>query len=145
MMLSDIHGHLRAALVATRIWDRIEVAEDIDAVGELAGQLDNGSLIIAPWRERADRQALAAGGFRQRVAVQFLTGVVIRHYDDFLGEARALQFDTYLRQLETALAGWYPPSGCAGCELVGGESSPVTKGVSIYVQIWETARFLTGA
>ena len=143
-MLAGIHAHLKSALNGP-IWDRIEVAEDIDAVGDLAGQLGNGSLIIAPWRERAEDQTLASGGFRQRVALQFLTGVVLRHYDDFLGQARALQFDTYLRGLEAALAGWEPPGGISPCQLVGGESSPVSKGVSIYVQTWETARFLTGA
>ncbi|WP_347268178.1 hypothetical protein [Paracoccus sp. (in: a-proteobacteria)] len=143
-MLAEIHDHLRTAL-AGPIWGRIEVAEDIDAVADLAGQLDSGSLIVAPWREQAGNQILASGGFRQRVAMQFLAGVVLRHYDDFLGQARALQFDTYLRGLEAALAGWEPPGGISPCQLVGGESSPVSKGVSIYVQTWETARFLTGA
>lgn len=143
-MLAEIYARLTSLLPPAH-WDRIEVAEDIDAVADLAGQLDNGSLIIAPWREQAADQSLASGGFRQRIAVQFLTGVVIRHYDDFLGAARALQFDAYLRALESALAGWEPASAISPCQLVGGESSPVTKGVSIYVQTWETARFLTGA
>lgn len=143
-MLSEIRARL-TAMLSSQIWDRIEVAEDIDAVSDLAGQLESGSLIIAPWRERASDQSLVSGGFRQRIATQFLTGVVIRHYDDFLGEARALQFDTYLRELETALAGWEPPSAISPCQLVSGESSPVISGVSIYVQTWETARFLTGA
>lgn len=143
-MLAAIHDHLRDQL-SDLIWGRIEVAEDIDAIADLAGQLDSGSLIIAPWRERAADQSLASGGFRQRIAMQFLAGVVLRHYDDFLGQARALQFDTYMRGLEAALAGWEPPGGMSPCQLVGGESSPVSKGVSIYVQTWETARFLTGA
>ena len=143
-MLAEIHAHLKATLTAP-LWSQIEVAEDIDAVADLAGQIDNGSLVIAPFRELASEQSLATGGFRQRVAIQFLAGVVIRHYGDFLGEARALQFDTYLRGLESALAGWEPPSAISPCQLVSGESSPVIKGVSIYVQTWQTARFLTGA
>ena len=48
-------------------------------------------------------------------------------------------------EYNAALAGWEPPGTISPCELVEGESSPIEKGVSIYVQTWETARFLTGA
>ena len=141
-MLADIHDRLRLSLPGER-WDTVAVAEDIDVMSALAGQLPDRSLIIMPWRERAGAQQLATGGFRQRVEVQFATGIVIREYDQFMGGDRALRFDEMKRDVEAALAGWEPPSGGEPCELVGGESSPVTKGVSIFVQTWATARFLT--
>ncbi|RWR28704.1 hypothetical protein D2T29_15850 [Sinirhodobacter populi] len=144
-MLAGIHGHLREVLIPTERWDAIEVAEDIDAMAARAGQVNDGSLILMPWRERAGAQQLATGGFRQRVEVQFATGIVIREYDTFMGGERALRFDALKADVEQALAGWEPPGGIEPCELIGGESSPVTKGVSIFVQTWATARFLTGA
>lgn len=142
-MLAEIHEHLESALPSGH-WDTVAVAEDIDAMSALAGQLPDRSLILMPWRERAGAQSLATGGFRQRVEVQFATGIVIREYDQFMGGDRAVRFDELKRDVEAALAGWEPPSGVEPCELIGGESSPVAKGVSIFVQTWATARFLTG-
>ena len=96
-----------------------------------------------PWRERAEPQPLMTGGFRQRVTFEFATGLVIRHSDDRMGAERAAQFDALKGGIEAVLAGWEPPLS-EPCELIGGESSPITTGVSIYVQTWATARFLTG-
>ena len=90
-------------------------------------------------------QMLVTGGFRQLVMMQVAVGVVIRHYDGLMGGDRALQFDAFKTDLETALAGWEAPGSVDPFELVGGESSPVTTGVSICVQTWSTTRFLTGA
>ena len=139
--------------IVTRLRDRLPEAEtpavvlveDIDALANHAGQVDSGTVIVVPFRERASAQSLAAGHHRQRIAMQFMAGVVIRHYDAFLGAERAVQFDGHLARLEAALAGWELPGTISPCELVEGESSPIEKGVSIYVQTWETARFLTGA
>ena len=78
-------------------------------------------------------------------AKQTKSAATARHYDTVLGAERAVQFDAHLARLEAALAGWEPPGTISPCELVEGESSPIEKGVSIYVQTWETARFLTGA
>ena len=143
-MLAEIHDRLKLGPSATA-FAAVEIAEDIDALAERAGLLDSGSVIVMPWRERAGEQSLATGGHRQRVEVHFAVGIVIRHYDDLMGGDRALQFDAYKSAIETALAGWEPGPDADACELVGGESSPVTKGVSIYVQTWAFARFLTGA
>jgi hypothetical protein len=143
-MLAGILAHLLATLPTER-WAGVEIAEDIDILADLAGQVDSGTAIIMPWKERAGPQQLATGGFRQRVEVQFAVGAVIREYDQFMGAARALQFDALKTDLEQALADWEPPGAIEPCELIGGESSPITKGVSIYVQTWATARFLTGA
>lgn len=143
-MLSEILIHLQAQLLPISRWIAVEIAEDIDAVADLAGRVDSGTAIIMPWRERAGEQQLATGGFRQRVEVQFMVGVVLRDYDQMMGGDRATSFDALKGDLETALAGWEPDSCAEPCELIGGESSPISKGVSIYVQTWATARFLTG-
>lgn len=143
-MLADIHDHLKLRLTDVR-WAGVEIAEDIDALTARAGQVDHGTAIIMPWNEAAAPQALATGGFRQLVMMQVAVGVVIRHYDGLMGGDRAVQFDAFKSDLEAALAGWEAPASVDPFELVGGESSPVTTGVSIYVQTWATTRFLTGA
>lgn len=143
-MFADIVTRLRDQL-PTAETPAVILVEDIDQLADYAGQVDSGSVIVVPFRERASAQSLATGHHRQRVVMQFMTGVVIRYYDEFLGAERAVQFDAHLRRLEVALAGWEPPGAISPCELVEGESSPIDTGVSIYVQTWETARFLTGA
>lgn len=143
-MLAEIESRLSSALTAPK-WAGVSVAEDIDALTDLAGQVEDATAIIMPWKERASPNSLATGGHRQMVEVQFAVGIVVRHYDAAMGADRALKFDALKTDVEAALAGWEPPSGIEGCELIGGESSPIDKGVSIYVQTWATARFLTGA
>jgi hypothetical protein len=123
----------------------VEIAEDIDAMAARAGLVESGSVIVMPYREAAEPNVLATGGHRQRVRVQFLTGIVIRHYDDAMGAERAKGFDDLKLAVEQVLTGWEPDPYAEPCSLVGGESSPVVTGVSIYVQTWETARYLTGA
>lgn len=123
----------------------VEIAEDIDAMADRAGTLETGSVIVMPLREAAEPNVNATGGHRQRVRVQFLTGIVIRQYDDAMGAERAKTFDGFKAAVERALTGWEPDPYADPCSLVAGESSPVSTGVSIYVQTWETARFLTGA
>lgn len=123
----------------------VEIAEDVDALADQAGLVESGTVILMPLREAAEPNVLATGGHRQRVRVQFLTGIVIRQYDDALGAGRAQAFDALKGTVEAALTGWEPEPYAEPCSLVGGESSPVTTGVSIYVQTWETARYLTGA
>lgn len=142
-MLAEIQARLVEQLTDPR-WAGVEIAEDRDALTERAGLVASGTAIVMPWREGASPQALISGGFRQRIEVDFVASFVIRHYDQSMGGERALQFDAYKHDLEQALAGWEPPSAKSECELIAGESSPVTKGVSIYVQTWKTSRFLTG-
>lgn len=141
-MLATLIAHLTARLTDPR-WTGIHAAEEIDALADLAGQIDSGSAIVMSWRERADPNSLITG-FRQPVAVQFLTGIVLREQDQFLGGDRAAAFDAYKADIEAALAGAELPGFETPCELVGGESSPISRGVSIYVHTWETSRFLTG-
>src|SRR5690606_14457791 len=128
---------------ATGRWSQVEVAEDIDALTERAGQIadgDRASAILMPWRERASEQHRSTGGHLQRVETEFAVGIVIRHYDQLMGGARALRFDALKSDVERTLAGWQPTDRCEPCELVGGESSPIDRGVSIYVQTWAAAR-----
>nr|WP_321362600.1 hypothetical protein [uncultured Celeribacter sp.] len=142
-MLAEIRDRLLAKLTDPR-WAGVEIAEDLDALAYSAGQVLSGTAIVMLWREGASPQDLATGGFRQTVEVQFVASFVIREYDGLMGADRALQFDAYKTDLEQALAGWEPPSGNSECELIGGESSPIETGVSIYVETWKTTRFLTG-
>lgn len=122
----------------------VVIAEDIDAMADEAGRVISGSAVITPYRERAGQNTRATGGHLQRVEVQVLVGLVIRSFEDALGEGRAKAFDAPKAEIEAALAGW-EPDGFEPFSLVGGESSPIGEGVSIFVQTWETARFLTGA
>lgn len=142
-MLEQIRTRLGEQLPGSR-WQRFEIAEDIDELIRIAGQIADGSAIVMPWRERAGQQSLSAGGFRQRVETEFAVGMVVRHYSNRMGGERARHFDLLKGDIEEALAGWMPEGFVSPCELIGGESSPITTGVSIYVQTWATARFLTG-
>lgn len=143
-MLAGILSHLRAVL-PTDLTPQVDLVEDVDKLTDWVGQIETGSVVVVPWQELAVANPLASGGFRQRVAVHFLVGVLIRTYDHRMGEERALEFDGHVARLEAALAGWEPPGAIAQCQLVSAESSPLTTGVSFYAQTWETARFLTGA
>ncbi|MBZ4022195.1 hypothetical protein C8J27_11072 [Rhodobacter aestuarii] len=143
-MLSEILAHLQAELPKPA-WAGVEIAEDIDVLAARAGLVEHGTAIIMPWRERAKPQDLMSGGFRQQVEAQFAVGIVVRQYDQLMGADRAIVFDALKKDIEAALAGHILPGTASPCELIGGEASPVTTGVSIYVQTWATTRFLTGA
>ncbi|MDR5655406.1 phage tail terminator protein [Ruixingdingia sedimenti] len=143
-MLAALKTRLETQLPTAR-WCGVEIAEDIDTFTDRAGLVDSGTAIVMPWGEQAQPQQDATGTFRQVVKTVYAIGIVIRHYDHLMGAARALQFDTYKADLEAALAGWEPSGALNPFELVGGESSPVTTGVSIYVQTWACTRILTGA
>lgn len=120
------------------------IAEDIDILSDMAGQVEHGTAIIMPFRERATPPVAYTDATRQLVEDHYAIGIVLRVYDEGLGGDRALAFAAYKADLEQALAGWVPPGSPSDCALLGGESSPITKGVSIYVQTWSIRRFLTG-
>ncbi|ADE84736.1 phage tail terminator protein [Rhodobacter capsulatus] len=143
-MLADLLSHLTSHLSDPR-WAGVDVAENIDALADRAGQVKSGTAIIMPWTETGRPQTLMGGGFRQWVEVQFVVGIVVRLYDGVMGGERAMAFDAYRSDIEAALAGVVIPGFVEPCELVGGETSPISTGVSIYAQTWATARFLTGA
>ena len=128
----------------TRFLVSVEIAEDIEALAE-GVRSPHGTGFVVPFRERAAPNTLSTGGFRQRVAFQFIVAFIVRHAADVKGAERAKAFDGFKRDIEQAIAGWQPQDASEECELVGGESSQLDIGVSIYAQTWETTRFLTGA
>jgi hypothetical protein len=122
----------------------IEVAEDIEAIAE-GTHAATGTAFVVPYRERAKPNSLATGGHRQLIDVQIVVAFLIRDHSDPKGAARAVQFDAFKNDIEQALAGWIADGAAGPFALVGGESSSMGNGVSIYAQTWETTRFLTGA
>jgi hypothetical protein len=142
-MLTELHTHLSAVLPPDD-FSGVEVAEDIDVLREIAGLVLDATVIVMPWGERGSPNQRATGGFLQMVEVQFATGIVQRDFSDRTGAERATRIDALKGGLEAALAGWRIPGFDEPCELIGGETSPIATGVSIYVQTWATTRILTG-
>lgn len=121
----------------------VRPAEDIDAV--MSGTAPrSGMAFVLPYRERAEPNALSTGGFRQKVAVQLLVAFVIRHHDDAKGGKKVAMFDEYKTAVEGALAGWEPAAAEDPLELVSGQAAPLGNSTTVYVQTWETSRFLKG-
>lgn len=138
-MLNLIVERLKAQAA---ILPAVEMAEDLDAIGKGTSR-DSGTTFVIPWREKAKPNALMSGGFRQLVTEQFLTAIILRHHADATGSIRASEFSTFKDAIEQAIAGWEPTDTSDPCELVGGEGTPLGNGASVYVQTWETTRFLT--
>ena len=122
----------------------ISVAEDLDALA--AGTApDHGACFVVPYREKARPNKQGYGDFRQTVDVQFFVAFVVRHHGDVRGKERAKAFDNFKASSEQALAGWEVQPGSNLCALVNSEGTSLGNGASVYVQLWETTRFLTGA
>ncbi len=117
------------------------MAEDLDAVVQ-GLQRDTGTIFVIPFRERAKPNSLATH-FRQIVSEQVLVAVLLRHHGDELGTMKVEQFSPTKDEIEKALAGWEPDGAADPMELVGGEGTPIGNGVTVYIQTWETSRFLT--
>ncbi|MFB2553341.1 phage tail terminator protein [Ensifer soli] len=116
-------------------------AEDVDAIGKGPAPR-NGTVFVLPYREQAEPNELAMGGFEQRVLVQILTAFVVRRHDDAKGGRRVLDFDAIKAAIEGAIAGWAVSPGNDLFELVAGQAGSLGNGVSIYVQTWQTSRVL---
>jgi len=121
----------------------VEFAEDIPAIFEGTAP-NSGDCFIVPHRLRASPNKLATG-YRQHGTEQFLVVTVIRTHNDPTGADRAAEFEAKRSAIETQLGGWEPPSCAEICELVGQENTRLDNNVSVYVQTWETARFVRGA
>ncbi|GAB1477765.1 hypothetical protein MASR2M74_03070 [Paracoccaceae bacterium] len=122
------------------------VVESIEAISASAATAaEDGSLFLAPWRERAKAAPYATGGHRQAVDFQFVTALVLRRYDDPQGGERARDFDAFKSTVEQLLAGWSPELAGFPVSLIGAEGTGLGNGVSIYAQTWQVSRFLTGA
>lgn len=137
-MLSAIVERLREKVSSA---PSIIMAEDLDAVVR-ATQRDSGSIFVIPFRERASPNSLVTG-YRQLVVEQVLIAVLLRHHGDELGTAKAELFSKSKTEIETALSAWEPTDSYEPLELVGGEGTPIGDGVTVYIQTWETSRFLT--
>lgn len=122
----------------------VEVAEEINAIVGRATALPDGAVVLVPVRERAQPQRNATGAHLQAVQFQFAVVTLFREHADPRGEKRALRWDQAKLDLEALLAGWQPAPDIDTCALVSGEASPMGNGVSLFVQVWQTMRYLRG-
>ena len=121
----------------------VEVITSVEALAEMT-QRNSGAGFVAPFRERAKPNQRASGGHLQEVTTQVAVAFLLRSHAVDTGADRVSMFDQHKGDIEAALAGWQPADATDVFELVGGESTALAKGVSIYVQTWETSRILTG-
>lgn len=115
--------------------------EDLEALGKMTSPR-SGTAFVLPYREKGEPNEIATGSFRQLIAFQFLVAFVVRRHDDASGGKKLLTFDVLKEEIEEALAGWVPVRGSAACELVAAQAAPLGNGVSLYVQTWQTSRYL---
>lgn len=141
-MIGEIVARLTAGTAGAL--SSVQVAEDLDAVLKGTAPKQAAAFVI-PHKEQASDNALVSGGFRQRVEVFVIVAFVIRHHADAKGAERATRFDAAKSAIEAALAGWEPGSAVEPMQLVAGEADPAGNGVTLFAQVWKTARFLTGA
>ncbi|TAU06569.1 hypothetical protein ELI55_17785 [Rhizobium ruizarguesonis] len=125
---------------ATALSD-VRTAEDLDALSKGTAP-KSGTAFVLPYRERAEPNELGMGSFRQLVAVQVLVAIVIRKHDDAQGGKRVSGFDALRDSVETALAGWAIASEDQLFELVSAQAAALGNGVTVYVQTWQTSRYL---
>lgn len=122
----------------------VDMAQDLDAI--FAGTApQTGAVYVVPYREKGKPNTLMTGGFMQVIPTQFLVAFVMRVHADPTGAVRAAQFDAVTDAIEAALAGWEPTEDSEPVSFVGGEGTPLSNNVTLYVQTWETTRLLTGA
>ncbi|QQM29051.1 hypothetical protein JET14_11940 [Martelella lutilitoris] len=122
----------------------VELAENLDALAR-GTAAKSGTAFLVPWSERGGDNMIATGGFRQLVDAQFLVAVVIRYHADAKGADRVALFESMKASIEGVLAGWQYDEHAEPMALVGGESSPLGNNVTVYVQTWQTSRYLEGA
>nr|WP_245423531.1 hypothetical protein [Rhizobium subbaraonis] len=116
-------------------------AEDLDALAKGTAPRA-GTVYVIPYRERAEPNELATGAFRQFVLVQILVAFVVRRHDDTKGGKRIAGFDAFKNAIERALCGWAIEPSSEPFELVAGQAAPFGNGVTVYVQTWQTSRYL---
>ncbi|NRF12164.1 phage tail terminator protein [Agrobacterium pusense] len=119
----------------------VKFAEDLDVVAK-GVQRASTTTFVVPQPEKASPNRLATG-HRQLVQVRFLVATILRYHSDITGKMRAEEFDRFKGEIEDALTGWEPTDASDPCSLVGTEPTPMPNGVTIFVGIWETSRYLT--
>ena len=137
-MIQDVIDRLTAN---TTTLTAVLPAEDIDALSKGTAPR-SATAFVLPYRERGEPNEFMSGTFRQLVAVQFLVAFVIRRHDDAKGGKRVSLFDAIKADIETALAGWLIDPHGEPCELVAAQAAPLGNGVTVYVQTWQTSRYL---
>lgn len=138
-MLALFETHLRNS----GLFSDVIVAESTDMISGRATAAEDGAVVLVPWREKGRPMVDATYSFRQIIDVQVVTALVSRLHDDPRGGGRALVFDARRALTEELLSGWQPLPESESVSLVGAEGHSVSQGVSIYVQTWQTTRFLT--
>ncbi len=137
-MIGDIVTRLKTRATELKaVW----TAEDLAALQKGAAPRD-GDCFVVPGPESGERNPFSTGAFRQLVTVQFLVAFIIRHAADAKGGERVSKFDVYKASIEAALAGWLPTPDSDPCELVSGQGRPLSNGATVYVQTWQTTRYL---
>lgn len=137
-MIQDVIERLKA--MAPSLKD-VRPAEDIAALSQGVAP-PSGTAYVLPYRELAQPNDIGMGGFRQYVGVQLLVAFVLRKHDDAKGGGKVTMFDTYKTEIELALAGWSTDPKNDLFELVSAKAAPLGNGAAIYVQTWQTSRFL---
>lgn len=137
-MIGDVVARLKARATELKA---IGTAEDLAALQKGTAPRD-GECFVVPFTESAEPNPFSSGAFRQLVKVQFLVAFVIRHAADAKGGERVSKFDVYKASIEAALAGWQPTGESDPCELLSGRGQPLTNGATVYVQTWQTTRYL---
>ncbi len=140
-MIQDVLDRLKAQ---TTLFKAFLTAEDLDALSQGVKPAAN-SLFVLPYGEDAQEPELATGGFRQLVLVQILVVFFVRIHDDAKGAKRSSAFDAAKAEIEQALAGWAINASDDLFHLVSGRSAPLGNSTSVYVQTWQTSRYLEAA
>ena len=140
-MLNAVYQHL----LVSAAFPSVEVAEEINAIVGRATAAIDGTVFVVPVREKARPPRYATGGHTQTVDIQFATAILFREHGDPRGAGRALAFDARKAAVEQQLVGWQVDTGGDICALVSGDSTHLGNGVSIYIQLWQTTRYLIGA
>lgn len=105
----------------------------------------HGTAYVLPYREKGEPTEQSTGGYRQFVAVQLLVAFVVRKHDDVKGGKKVLDFDGLKTSIEGALAGWAVAPQNDLFELVAAQAGSLGNGASVYVQTWQTSRYIRKA
>ncbi|SIR42832.1 hypothetical protein SAMN05880590_13110 [Rhizobium sp. RU35A] len=136
-MISSVIARLQAETTLTDVLP----AEDLETLSK-GTQPKNRTVFVLPFRDLAQPNTFAAGGFRQSIEAYIIVAFLIRRYDDARGGKRASEYEQTRDEIENALAGWQWDASEEPFELVSGQSSAFGTAATIYAQTWKTTRTL---
>ena len=137
-MINEIVARLKSH--ATALAD-VQPAEQLEALSQGTAPR-HGAAFVIPFREEGDEQALMSGAFRQEMTVQILVAFVTRRHDDIKGGKKVADWDALRTSIEAALFGWSITPETEPFTLAAARSAPFGNGTSVYVQTWQTNRYL---